>query len=172
MKSWILLIGLSTVAVLVAGWFVPESRFLRKKHEHLTDFSNDPVQGQLVELLEIPTKDALGRRIASSTRDDLFVCGGSCTGCSLNAVSFSKLPTSEFERIFVFYQSDLETILKTFSILEVPSNVYLLVDEDEHLRGALNAEWTGRWYVMRSKRVVKIQSGPKETDWAGDRNDQ
>ena len=165
MKHFVLT-SLVTTAVLGAViWFTPEYVHRHSSTKPVHDLSKDPGLGISLDALQFQRRDARGVEIPATTGRDMVVQGGSCTGCSLDAVVYSKLPTAAFDRIFVVYQSSESEITQETAGSTVPENVFLISDEVGQIEDSLNAQWTGRWYAYENGLLVRMQSSPDDENW-------
>lgn len=160
------LVSVGTVVVLGAiAWFIPESAHRHTSAAPVYDASKDPDPGMNLDALRFPRADARGVEIPATIGRDMVIHGGACTGCSLSAVSYSKLPIAAFDRIFVFYQSVESEITEQIAGSTVPDNVFLIADEAGQVKDMLNAQWTGRWYAYENGLLERMQSEPYDDSW-------
>lgn len=167
MKPLVLTITVSTLVLGALAWVVPEDLFVRHKARFEHDPTRDPKPGLSIAKLTLPHKDVLGREIPTEQKRDFVIAAGSCTGCSLDAIKFELLPTAEFTRVFVVYQSDDKSILENIGKRAIPDNVYVIADLDDRKRDTLNATWIGRWYVFEDGTLRLMQSDLKDKNWSG-----
>lgn len=94
----------------------------------------------------------------------MIVAGGSCTGCSANAVDTNRLPADDFASIYVLYSESKQSILA--SGLQSRRNVHYVEDIGGKAQRRLNALWAGRWYVFQEGLLVRLQTGKGDVSWS------
>jgi len=101
------------VVAFAAAGSLPFGSASRQAGKTEMDLSQDPHLGLPLASLGLPSKDVYSKSTAVLGRGSvLLVSGGSCSGCSLHAVSFDRLPFDQFDAIGVFYQADPKEIRK------------------------------------------------------------
>ena len=159
MKSLVLL---SIAAVI---WFSPETATMQGATSRSYDLADDPPVGLQYRDLSLPSLDVRGRAVPAIVGHDMVVQGGTCTSCSLKAVSFAKLPVTEFDWIVVFYQATAKEVAESTASSVVPRNEFLVADASSKAQIALNASWTGRWYVFHGGRLSNLQRRVNMSNW-------
>lgn len=156
----------SCAGVLILGvvWFMPDRVAVPTNASHSIDLSRDPGMGSPLPLNESIRSDVHGKAVLPGSRRDLLVYGGSCAGCSINAVRFDRLPKDQFDRILVVYEAKASQVLKSFP-KPTAANVFLLSDPLGRVTSGLNAAFLGRWYAYRNGRLVAIQQRDDDRSW-------
>jgi hypothetical protein len=91
------------------------------------DLSRDPVVGLPVPKAISVSKDTLGRNIKPGTHD-LVVYSGYCSQCSLNSLDVTKLPTGQFDRVFLLFEGREIDAKEMLRAKKLPANTYVIVD--------------------------------------------
>jgi hypothetical protein len=121
------------------------------------DAKLDPRVGQDISL---PEKDAFGRSIGLNG-STLLIYGGPCSECTLKSVNFSALPTDRHETVVVLFEGENVDIPKKFKG-KFPK-VRFVASFDPKFISSLNPAWIGRWYLLKSGRLVDIQQDINQT---------
>jgi hypothetical protein len=163
----------AVVVTLVAAWILPFGSASRQVSRTEVDLSQDPEVASLLSSLRLPENDIYGKSTTVLGKGSvMLVNGGSCTGCSLHAVSFDRLPFHEFDAIAVFYQADPKEIRKQLQTEGTDRSLHdrllILPDSKRRIERSLNAIWTGRWYRFERGRLVRWQLGEEDRSWTMD----
>lgn len=160
----------AVVVAFAAAWSLPVGYASRQAGKTEVDLSQDPHLALPLASLGLSRKDVYSKSTAALGRGSvLLVSGGSCSGCSLHAVSFDRLPFDQFDAIGVFYQADPRDIRRMLQAegMDKSLNERLLIlsDANRRIESTLNAIWTGRWYRFDQGRLLRWQSGEGDRSW-------
>ena len=152
--------------LLIVGlyWYMPTPGNSFAGAEFYFDASGDPSRGDpLPSILASP--DAYGRTIEPGSKRLFVVNGGSCTGCSISAISFDLLPTSDFDVVCVIYSADVGDIEAALGGT-APEGVLVFADPSEENLSELNAAWIGRWYEYKEGVLTDFAQDIDDASWS------
>lgn len=161
---------IAVVVAFAAAWSLPFGSASRQETKTEMDLSQDPQLGLPLASLGLSSQDVYSKPTAVLGRGSvLLVSGGSCSGCSLHAVSFDRLPFDQFDAIGVFYQAEPEECRKMLQAEGMDKNLderlVVLSDANRRIERTLNAIWTGRWYRFDQGRLVRWQGSAGDRSW-------
>lgn len=159
-------IGIASVIGVVIAFAVLPAIFLRTRPStYFLDLSDDPsISDPLPAGLLTTRADVFGRAINWKARKLLVIAGGSCAGCSRDAIHLGELPTAQFESIVVLYAASVQEVRDLRRT--PPANVRLVSDVGAKIHEELNAKWVGRWYAARDGKLTDLQRSAGDVSWA------
>ena len=112
----------------------------------------DPPEAKRIEL---PKVDVFGRKIDAAAASIFLIYGGGCSSCSLNRISFKKLPFAKYRVLVIFYDSAASDI--PVALKNINPKLRVVADSQGKLADILRAAWIGRWYELQGLSVVNWQ---------------
>jgi len=152
------ILSLLGLIVIGAGAFAPVSRYSAEPSFQINIPRSAPPPKRLNALF--PAEDAYGKRILR--RPDLMVVyAGSCTTCTLRHINFQKLPYGKYSQIAVIFESPLKEIPERLRY--VNAKLRIIADADGRLSDALQAQWGGRWYLVKGDLITDYARDPSDS---------
>lgn len=145
-------IVVATVLLLLGGFMITVAHSPAPRVEPVQMEIIDPFLSEISTLM-LSDEDVYGRELELDKRV-LLLYGGTCSECSLKQIDFDLIPVDEFDETVILYSAKIADIKKA---LPKHEKIKFVSELKPEIVGELSPQWTGRWYVFESGKLVDFQ---------------